>query len=109
MYIKSGVTIHLQKQGGRQMGLSRKSEKRSNIQYMDLKYISECVQLERRHVRLKIFEYRRNRPTTKDYGHALSRIKDNVAIKRSFYRYAALTRLYRKMYKAYLAEMKKNP
>jgi hypothetical protein len=79
-------------------------QKSKPIQYMDVKYISECVDIERRYVRLLIQEQRRER---RNEGVNVVSFKNYLAIKRAFYRYAHVTRLYHCMRRQYLMELAK--
>jgi hypothetical protein len=81
------------------------------IQYMDVKYMSECVDMERRHLKLKIFEYRqanKQQPTNviSLYQTSFKKITKRD-IKQAFLRYARTTQLYHATRLAYLKQLSK--
>ena len=82
--------------------------KNQRIQYMDIKYISECMQMERRYVRLKIYQYRKNKINSLNnlrYFKNYQALRENMRVLKAFYRYAEMTRLYHKMKREYLKQV----
>ena len=80
-------------------------QKAKPIQYMDVKYISECVDIERRYVRLLIQEQRRAQQGEAGNVVSFKNYQDYLAIKRAYYRYAHVTRLYHKARRRYLKQL----
>ena len=76
------------------------------VQYMDVKYLSECVEMERRYVRLIIREWRKGQQGM-DRGNIVSfgRYQRRLAVMKSFYRYAYVTRLYHETRRQYLKQI----
>ena len=86
---------------------SRHLSKGRVIHYMDVKYLSECIDMERRYVRLKIFEWRKSQRFA-EAGSGITVLKSyrlKKEIMRSFYRYSMMTRLYHKTRRAYLEQL----
>ena len=83
--------------------INRKKSK--PIQYMDVKYISECVEIERRYVRLLIKEQRREQNVGAGNVVSLKNYQDYLVIRRAFYRYAHVTRLYHRARQRYLQQL----
>lgn len=80
-----------------------KPKRYQQINYMDVKYLSECIEMERRHVRLKIFDYRQS--INKNNTNFISNFSSWNNIISSFSRYAYITRLYHKTRKEYLKQL----
>jgi hypothetical protein len=92
------MTLGKQKQTGKKCPLQP-------VQYMDVKYLSECVEVERRYVRLLIRESRRSRRQEGGNVISIRRYQMRMSVMKSFQRYAYVTRLYHHARRTYLHQL----
>lgn len=87
--------------------------KQGEIGYMDIKFLSEYVEMKRRYVRLKIHEHRQclrmsntaNQTKIISFSHAVQLMKQKKEIYTAFIRYAAATRSWKKACRTYLVQL----
>lgn len=91
----------------------RYHQKPEQLSYMDVKFLSEYVEMKRRYVRVKIYEHRQfvrmfeaaNQKKIISFSHSVALLKQKKDIFTAFTRYASATRSWKKACRSYLGQL----